>query len=238
MCGRGGPALSPWFAYPVGGLPTTGMGGGHPRRGWPSTVVGGVWCQALSLPQPPALWGGRPGFHGPCVPGAVDVGMGSQRQPQSVRPCEPSLSAVGVAEGRPRTGCLPQLSGASEFRRSSSPGCPSSGRAVGVRHPRAVGAGVRVWGPGTVPLACMPWWGAACRGTGRGPSPGGVAFDRCEGRLGAGATPSPGARPPGGLPGSAVHVLRARCGCVSCVWCLCGACVLAGSWRCGSYCGA
>ena len=25
----------------------------------------GVWCQALSLPRPPVLWGGRPGFRGP-----------------------------------------------------------------------------------------------------------------------------------------------------------------------------
>ena len=41
-------------------------------------------------------------------------------------------------------------------RRSSSPDCLPSGRAVGVRHPHAPGAGVSVWGPNTVPLACMP----------------------------------------------------------------------------------
>ena len=41
-------------------------------------------------------------------------------------------------------------------RRSPSPNCPLSGRAVGVRHPHAVGACVWVWGPNTVPLACMP----------------------------------------------------------------------------------
>ena len=41
-------------------------------------------------------------------------------------------------------------------RRSSSPGCPSSGQAVGARCPLAVGAGVQVWGPGTVPLVCLP----------------------------------------------------------------------------------
>ena len=39
---------------------------------------------------------------------------------------------------------------------SPSPDFPPSGRAVGVRHPRAVGAGVRVWGPNNVPLVCIP----------------------------------------------------------------------------------
>ena len=32
--------------------------GGRPRGGWPAPVARGVWCQTLSLPQPPALWGG------------------------------------------------------------------------------------------------------------------------------------------------------------------------------------
>ena len=38
----------------------------------------------------------------------------------------------------------------------SFPGCLLPGLAVGVRCPRALGAGVRAWGPGTVPLACVP----------------------------------------------------------------------------------
>ena len=53
-------------------------------------------------------------------------------------------------------------------RRSPSLNCSSTGRAVGVRHPHAVGAGVWVLGPNTILLACMPcegcvprgWWGA------------------------------------------------------------------------------
>ena len=51
---------------------------------------------------------------------------------------------------------------------SPSPNCPPTGRAVGVRHPHALVASVSVWGPNTVPVACMPcggclprgWWGA------------------------------------------------------------------------------
>ena len=78
------------------------------------------------------------------------------------------LLGLGLWGWRPQGGCLPLLPGASEVRRSPSPDCPASGRAVGVRYPRAVGAGVWVWGPNTVPLACtlcggcVPrrWWGA------------------------------------------------------------------------------
>ena len=140
--------------------------------GWPATVVRGVWCQALSLPLPPVLWGGRLGSRDPCVPGAVGAGLGTQHRPHSVRPCGPVLLAVGVAEGRPRGSCPPPLQGASEVRRSPSPDCPPTGRAVGVRHPRAVGAGACVWGPNTVPLACMPCGGCVPWGW-RGAVPGG-----------------------------------------------------------------
>ena len=74
-CGWRGPALSPWLACPVGAACRWG-GRGSSRGGWPATVVRGVWCQALSLPRPPVLWGGLPGFRDPCVPGAVGVGVG------------------------------------------------------------------------------------------------------------------------------------------------------------------
>ena len=127
--------------------------GGRPRGGWPATVVRGFWCQALSLSRPPVPGGWRPGLRDPCVPGAVGVGVGTQHRPHSVRPCGPALRAVQVAEGRPRGGCLAPLCWVSEVRLFLSPNCPPSGRALGVRHPHAVGAGVRVWGPSTVPLA-------------------------------------------------------------------------------------
>ena len=169
-----------------------GWWGAVPGGGWPATVVRGAWCQALSLPRPPVLWSGQPGFRDPCVPGAVGAGVGTRHRPHSVRPRGPALLAVGVAEGRPRGGCLPPLWGASEARRRPSPDCPPTGRAVGARRLCAVGAGVWVWGPNTVPAARLPC-GAACRGGGEGPSPGGVACHRCEGRLVSGAVPH---RPP------------------------------------------
>ena len=77
------------------GLRAAGMVGGRPWGGGrPTTVVRGIWGQALSLPPPPVLWGARPGFRDPCVPGAVGVGVGTQHRPHSVRPCEPSLPVV------------------------------------------------------------------------------------------------------------------------------------------------
>ena len=105
-CGSPTPSLRP--ACPVGAS-CRGDGGGRPRGGWPASVVRGAWCQALSLPQPPDLWSGQPGFRGPCVRGAVGAGVGNQHRPYSVCPCGPALLAVGVAEGRPRAGCLPPL---------------------------------------------------------------------------------------------------------------------------------
>ena len=146
------------------GLRAVGLVGNGPWGGWPATVVRGVWFQALSLSRLPVPRGGQPGFNDPCVPGAVGVGVGTRPLPDSVRPCGPALRAAGVAEGRPRGGCLSPLLGASEVRRSPSPDCPPSGRAVGVRYQRAVGPGVRVSGPSTVPLACMPFGGCVPRG--------------------------------------------------------------------------
>ena len=112
-CGRGrvgvGAQHCPLGLHALWGLRAAGVVGGRPLGGWPATVVRGVWCQALSLPRSPVLWSGQPGFHDPCVPVAVGAGVGTQHRPHSVRPCGPALLAVGLAEGRPRGGCLPPL---------------------------------------------------------------------------------------------------------------------------------
>ena len=50
----------PLGLHALWGLRAAGVVGGRPRGGLPATVVRGVWCQALSLPQSPALWGGQP----------------------------------------------------------------------------------------------------------------------------------------------------------------------------------
>ena len=154
-CGRGDPAPVRQRAPLRAGVARRGGGGGASPGGVLSTVVRGARCQALSLPWPPVLWSGQPGFRAPCVPGAVGAGVGTQHQSHSVRPCGPALLAVGVAEGRPRGGCFPPLSGAPGVRRWPSPGRPSSGAgsqgsASRVSRVRSV----RVWGSSTGPAAC------------------------------------------------------------------------------------
>ena len=191
----------PLGLHALWGLRAAGVVGGRPRGGWPATVVRGAWCQALSLPRPPVLWGGQPGCRDPCVLGAVDAGVGTQHRPHSVRPCGPALRAVGVVEGRPRGGPFHRCEGR---LRSGAPPPPTarplgglSGSATHVLWARLCGCG----GPALSPWPACPV-GAACRGGGGGPSPGGVACHRCEGRLVSGALSLP--RPPvlwGGQPG-------------------------------------
>ena len=108
-CGRVDPAPAPQRAPLRAGVARCGVGGRASPRGVSSTVVRGARRQALSLPRPSVLWSGQSGFRVPCVPGAVDAGVWTQHRPHSVRPCGPALLSFGVAEGRPRGGCLPSL---------------------------------------------------------------------------------------------------------------------------------
>ena len=173
-----------------------GWWGAVPGGGWPATVVRGVWCQALSLPQPPVLWGERPGFCDPCAPGAVGAGVGTQHRPHSVRPCGPSLLAVGVADERPRGGggafhcCEGRL-------RSGAPPPPTARPLGGPLRSATHVLCARVCGCGGPTLS--PWpacpVGAACHGGGGGPSLGWLACHRCEGCLVSGAVPPPAAHP-------------------------------------------
>ena len=194
-CGCGGPTLSPWPACPVGAACRGGGGGPSPGGGWPATVVRGVWCQALSLPKPPALGGGRPGFCDPSVPGAVGVSVGTQHRPHSVRPCGPALLVWGWRKGVPGGGDFHHCEG--RLRSGAvppPPACPLGGLlgcATHVLWARVCGCG----GPTLSPWLACPVR-AACRGVGGGAVPGGgVACHRCEGRLVSGAVPPPTARP-------------------------------------------
>ena len=169
--------------------------------------LGGVACAPRAVP---ALGAGRAVPRGPCTsacPAPVSCSFW-RAWGGAVRSRFPPtwVGVVGVAEGRPRGGCLPLLRGASEVRRFPSPDCPPTGRAVGVRYPRAVGAGVWVWGPNPVPLACTlcggcvlrGWWGAVplpglglCAPRGAGP------WRSCAGgRAGGGGGGGPCAAPP------------------------------------------
>ena len=152
------------------GLCAAGVVGGRPRGGWPATAVRGVWCRALSLPRPPVLWGGQPGFRDPCVPGAVGAGVGTQHRPHGARPCGPVLCAVGVAIGRPRGGVPSAVVRSVSGQALPLPRLPALW--AGCRGSLATCCGrpdlwsVRACGRGPLPTGC------GCGGFGRGdPSP-------------------------------------------------------------------
>ena len=193
-CGRGDQAPAPQRAPLRAGVARCGGGGRASPGGVPSTIVRGVWCQALSLPRPPGLWSGQPGFCDPCVPGAVGAGVRTQQRPHSVRPCGPALLAVGVADGRPWGGALHHCEGCLWSGAVPPPTArPLGGLLESATHVLLA----RVcwcWGPTLSPWPACPV-GAACRGGGGGPSPGGDACHCCEGRLVSGAVPPPAARP-------------------------------------------
>ena len=181
-CGRVDPAPAPQRAPLQAGVARCGGGRRASPGGVPSAVVRGAWRQALSLPRPPVLWSGQPGFRDPCVPGAVDGGVWTQHRPHSVRPCGPALLAVGVAEGRPRGGVFHRCEGLLSLPRPPvRPVCPGCGR----------------WGrvdPAPAPQRAPLRAGVARVGVAEGRPRGGV-FHRCEGRLVSGAVPPPAARP-------------------------------------------
>ena len=196
-CGRVDPAPAPQRAPLRAGIAHCG-GGGRASPG------GGAFHRCEGRPAsgavpPPAA---RPLERAARVPRPVCPGCGRCGRvdpapaPQRVRPCGPALPAVGVAEGRPRGGCLPPLRGAPGVRRCPSPGGPSSGAgsqgsATRVSRVRSM----RACEPSTGPPACA-LAGRRCSlwGWQKG-VPGGGAFHRCEGRLVSGAVPPPAARP-------------------------------------------
>ena len=180
------PNTVPLACTPCGGCVPRGWLGGRSRGGWPATVLRGVWCQALSLPLPPVLWSGQPGFRDPCVPVGVGAGMGV--------PFTVARGIWGQALPLPRlpaywAGCWGQL-----------PTCCGRGRVgVGARNcPLGLHAlwGLRAAGvvggrPPTMLGAVRPPWGGSvafvCRGAGFGG--GGAACAPCP----------PFVRPGGGL---------------------------------------
>ena len=191
-CGRGDPAPVPQPAPLWAGVARCG-GGGRASRG-------GCF--------PPL--GGAPGVRRCPSPGRPSSGAGSQgsasrvSRMRSMRAWGPSTVPTACAlagwrcslwgwrkgvpcggafhrcEGRPGSGAVPSP--------TARPLSGLLGSATHVSWARVRGCG----GPTLSPWPACPV-GAACRGGGGGPSPGGVACHRCVGRLVSGAVPP---RPP------------------------------------------
>ena len=194
VCGCGGPTLPPWPACPVGAACRGGGGG-------PS--LGGVACHRCegrlvsgAVPPPAAC----PLERAARVPRPVCPGCGRCRRgdpapaPQRAplragvarcgggRRASPGGGAFHHCEGRLRSGAVPPPTAR-----------PLGGLLGSVTH--VLWARVcRCGGPTLSPWPACPV-GAACRGAGGGPSPGGVACHYCEGRLVSGAVPPPAACP-------------------------------------------
>ena len=184
-CGRGDPAPAPQRAPLRAGVARCGGGGRASPGEVPSTIVRGVWGQALSLPRLPAHWAGCWGPPPTCC-GRGCVGVGAQHCPLGSlwewRKGIPGGGAFHHCEGRPRSGAVPPP--------TARPLGGLLGSATHVLWARVCGCGR----PTLSPWPACPV-GAACRGGGGGPSPGGMACHRCEGRLVSGAVPPPAARP-------------------------------------------
>ena len=212
-CGRGDPAPAPQRAPLRAGVARCGGGGRASPGGVPSTIVRGVWGQALSLPRLPAHWAGCWGPPPTCN-GRGCVGVGAQHRPRGLHALW-GLHAAGDGGGPSPGGvachrCEGRLvSGAVPPPGRPSSGAGSQGSVSRVSRVRSV----RAWGP--APTACA-LAGRRCSAWGwRKGVPGGGAFHHCEGRLGSGAVPPPTARPleraVGGPPPTCCG--RGVCGC-------------------------
>ena len=109
----------------------------------------------------------------PLCPGRGRCGSGDPAPAPQRALLRASLACCGgggkASPGRPPGRCLALWRGALVLPWLRY---PPPRQAVGVRCPCALGACLRAWGPGTLSLTCMPFWGAACRGAGGGPSRG------------------------------------------------------------------
>ena len=194
VCGCGGPTLSPWPACPAGAA-CRGAGWGPSPGGVACHRCGGRLVSGAAPPPAARPLERAARVPRPVCPGCGRCGRGDPAPSHSVRPCGPALLAVGPAEGGVPGGaaCHP-----CEGRLRSGAVPPPTARPLGgllgsathVLWARVCGCG----GPTLSPWPACPV-GAACRGGRGGPSPGGVACQRCEGRLVSGAVPPPAARP-------------------------------------------
>ena len=124
-CGRVDPAPAPQRAPLRAGVARCGGGGRASPGGVPSAVVRGAWCQALSLPRPPVLWSGQPGFRCACVFVCVLCLAGSGGPASRARSGAPHLFlwplCLSALLGPLRAGVAPLSRAAAAF-----PRCPGA----------------------------------------------------------------------------------------------------------------
>ena len=146
----------------------------------------------------------------PLCPGCGWCGRGDPAPAPQRAPLRGGVAHCGGGGSSSPVGVPRAVVKASEVRRFPTPDCPPFERAVRVRYPRAVGAGARVWGSSTIPLACVHCGGCAPRGW-WGTVPGGGGLPPLRGASGVRRCPSLGRRSSGaGSRDSAIRVSRVR----------------------------
>ena len=171
QCGQGDSARTPQRAPLRAGVVACGVGGGGSPGGVASHRCEGRLVSG-AVPPPAA----RPLERAARVPRPVCSGCGRCGRGDAAPAPQRATLRAGVARcrgdrrGSPGGGAFHHCEG--RLRSGAVP--PPTARPLGglfwVRHPRAVGAGVWVWGPNTVPLACRPCGGCVPRGwLGTGP---------------------------------------------------------------------
>ena len=209
-CGRGDPSPTPQRALLRAGFARCGGGMRAPGGGASCLGLGRPGSGALPPPTARPLGGLLgPGTHWLWVPWGA--GVGTRHQPHSARSCVLALRAVGAARGR-RGGAPPAWVWGVRGRALSHPRLPALW--AGCRGPLPTGCGcggVRAWGPVTNPTArALASWLCALWGRHEG-ARGGRLLPGC-GASGVGRSPTPTARPLGGLLGPTTHWLWVRGG--------------------------
>ena len=204
----------PLGLHTLWGLRATGLVGGRPRGGVALHRREGRLVSDAVPPPTARPLGRAAGVPRPVHPGCGWCGLGDPAPASQRAPLRAVVARCG-AGGRASPGGGGALRRCEGRLRGGVPPPPAArplggllGSATHVLWVRVCGCG----GPAPSPWLACPV-GAACHGAGWGPSPRGVAFHRCEGRLVPGAIPPAAARPLG----QAAGVLRSVC--PGCRWC-------------------
>ena len=143
----------PFGLHALRGAACRGGGRRLSRGGWPSTVVRGVWCQALSLPRPAVPWGGSQGSATRVSQARLVWPLGPSTGPTVCALASCCCALWGRREGVPGGGSPRHCEGAPGVRRARPPPAarPWGGQLGPVAHllcarVRGYGCAARPWG--------------------------------------------------------------------------------------------
>ena len=158
-----GPSTVPLACMPCGSCLPRGRWGAFPGGGCLPPLLGASGVRRCPSPGRPSSGAGSRGSVTRVSGLRLVRAWGPSTGPTACALAGRRCSLWGWRKGIPGGGAVHRCEGR---LRSGAPPAPTAhppGGLVG-SYPRAVGAGVRVWGPGTVPSACMPCGGCVPQG--------------------------------------------------------------------------